>query len=222
MKFPIITTAALSLCAMTATAQADLKVASVNVMEAYTMFYKRFNTDTELQKQVMAIRAEVQERQEKLQALQEEAKGIAAQNDPSLSEAKVNKLREEYGRKVNQIQAMQNELQNFTKRREVAFQTMRDNQIRLLFQDVQKVLKEVSEKGDYDIVINSSSASAQNGFPTFPYVKSSLDITPEVIKILNADAPQGFDPEAELKKAAEAAQQAQQQGASQPAVPESK
>ena len=159
------------------------------------------------------------ERQDKLQNLQEEAKAIAAQNDPSLSEAKVSKLREEYNRKVNQLQAMNNEFQDFAKRREVAFNTFRENQMRLLFQDIQKALKEVSEKGNYDLVINSGAVSPQSGFnaltEVFPYVKSSLDITPEVIKILNADAPEGFNPEAELKKAAEAAQQAAQQAAGQ-------
>ena len=108
MKFPIITTAALSLCAIATSVQAEIKVASVNVTETYTMFYKRFNTEEELQKQAATIRAELKERQDKLQNLQEEAKAIAAQNDPSLSEAKVSKLREEYNRKVNQLQAMNN------------------------------------------------------------------------------------------------------------------
>lgn len=219
MKFPIITTAALSLCAIATSVQAEIKVASVNVTETYTMFYKRFNTEEELQKQAATIRAELKERQDKLQNLQEEAKAIAAQNDPSLSEAKVSKLREEYNRKVNQLQAMNNEFQDFAKRREVAFNTFRENQMRLLFQDIQKALKEVSEKGNYDLVINSGAVSPQSGFnaltEVFPYVKSSLDITPEVIKILNADAPEGFNPEAELKKAAEAAQQAAQQAAGQ-------
>ena len=41
MKFPIITTAIMSLCALAATAQAELKVASVNVTELYAKFYNK-------------------------------------------------------------------------------------------------------------------------------------------------------------------------------------
>ncbi len=44
MKFTnIITTVAVAFCALIATAQAELKIASVNVTELYTLFYKRFN-----------------------------------------------------------------------------------------------------------------------------------------------------------------------------------
>ena len=71
--------------------------------------------------------------------------------------------------------------------------------------------------------VNASSASTQAGglnalTETFPYVKDSLNVTPEVVKILNADAPKDFDPEAaqrklqetvaELNKTAEGAQAA--------------
>ena len=42
MKFPILSTALVTLCALTATAQAEIKIASVNIQELYTKFYKRF------------------------------------------------------------------------------------------------------------------------------------------------------------------------------------
>ena len=38
------------------------------------------------------------------------------------------------------------------------------------------------------------------GTRVFPYMKKDIDLTPEVLKVLNAGAPQGFDPDAELKR----------------------
>ena len=49
-------------------------------------------------------------------------------------------------------------------------------------------------------MLDSSAQNASTGIKIFPYVKSSFDITPEVLKTLNAGAPEGFDPKAELKR----------------------
>ena len=60
MKFhTIISTIAVTLCAMVATAQAELKVASVNVTELYTMFYKRFDTEVRLKDEEAKIKAAI-------------------------------------------------------------------------------------------------------------------------------------------------------------------
>ena len=74
MKFPIISTAIVTLAALTATAQAEMKIASVNVQELYTKFYKRFDTETTLQKQLTEIKADIKTREDKLRALQAELK----------------------------------------------------------------------------------------------------------------------------------------------------
>ena len=84
MKFPIISTALVTLCALTATAQAEIKIASVNVQELYTKFYKRFDTETTLQKQLAEIKADIKTREDKLRALQEDLKKIQEQYDSSI------------------------------------------------------------------------------------------------------------------------------------------
>ena len=81
MKFPIISTALVTLCALTATAQAEIKIASVNVQELYTKFYKRFDTETTLQKQLAEIKADIKTREDKLRGLQDELKKIQEKYD---------------------------------------------------------------------------------------------------------------------------------------------
>ena len=204
MKFPIISTAILSLCAFAATAQAELKVASVNVKNLYTMFYKRFDTENVLQKQLADIKADVQSREDKLRALQEDDKKIREKYDSSLSDSAVAQLREQHNAKTNEIKAADQELKDFVQRRGVAFRELRAREMRLLVEEVQAAINTVAEQTGVDLVLDSGALSAQAdlGFatPTFPFIKTTFDMTPEVLKVLNADAPQGFDPEAELKR----------------------
>ena len=201
MKFhTIISTIVVTLCAMVATAQAELKVAAVNVTELYTMFYKRFDTEVRLKDEEAKIKAEIKTREDKLRALQEEDQKIQKKYDPSLSESQVKKLRDQHNIKVNEIQAAQQELQTYVQRRSMAFKELFRRDMALLFNEVQQAISDCASKGGYDVVIDSSATNSTTGMKVFPYVKSSFDITPEVLKHINAGAPAGFDPKAELQR----------------------
>ena len=204
MKFPIISTALVALCALTATAQAEIKIASVNVQELYTKFYKRFDTEVSLQEQLTEIKADIKVREDKLRALQEDLKKIQEKYDTSLSDSAVAKLREQYQAKANELKAADQELKDFVQRREVAFRELRNTEMRLLVEEVQTAIVTVADKSGSDLVLDSGAISPQPqigiGTRVFPYMKKDIDLTPEVLKQLNAGAPQGFDPDAELKR----------------------
>ena len=194
----------MTLCALTATAQAEIKIASVNVQELYTKFYKRFDTETTLQKQLAEIKADIKTREDKLRGLQEELKKILAKNDPSLSESAVAELRSQYQVKANELKAAEQEMKDFVQRREVAFRELRNSEMRLLVEEVQTAINTVADQSGADLVLDSGAISPQPqigiGTRVFPYMKKDIDLTPEVLKQLNAGAPQGFDPDAELKR----------------------
>ena len=204
MKFPIISTAIVALCALTATAQAEIKIASVNVQELYTKFYKRFDTETSLQKQLSEIKADIKVREDKLRALQENLKKIQEKYDSSLSDSAVAKLREQYQAKANELKAADQELKDFVQRREVAFRELRNSEMRLLVEEVQAAINTVADQSGSDLVLDSGAISPQPqigiGTRVFPYMKKDVDLTPEVLKQLNSGAPEGFDPDAELKR----------------------
>ena len=204
MKFPIISTALVTLCALTATAQADIKIASVNVQELYTKFYKRFDTEVSLQKQLNEIKADVKVREDKLRALQEDLKKIQEKYDSSLSDSAVAKLREQYQAKANELKAADQELKDFVQRREVAFRELRNSEMRLLVEEVQAAINTVADQSGSDLVLDAGAISPQPqigiGTRVFPYMKKDIDLTPEVLKQLNSGAPEGFDPDAELKR----------------------
>ncbi len=201
MKFPIISTIAVTLAAMVGTAEADLKVASVDVNELYTKYYKRFDTEVRLRESMEEIKAEAQKRQEVVQKLREEAEQLRAQYDPSRSQKEIDTLRQKLQNKVNEIQAKETELKEYLQTRDRAFQELYKRDINILFADVQKCISEEAALGTYDIVLDSSAMNSAPRTKIFPYVKESFDITPQVLQKLNAGAPAGFDADAELQKA---------------------
>lgn len=204
MKFPILSTAIVTLCALTATAQAEIKINSVNIQELYTKFYKRFETENTLQKQLTEIKADVKVREDKLRELQKEIEQIKGKYDSSLSDSAVAKLRKQFDEKVNELKAADQELKDFVQRREVAFREVRNTEMRVLMEEVHTAINTVADQSGSDLVLDSGAISPQAaigvGTRVFPYMKKDIDLTPEVLKVLNAGAPQGFDPDAELKR----------------------
>ena len=204
MKFPILSTALVTLCALTATAQAELKIASVNIQELYTKFYKRFDTETSLQKQLAEIKADIKVREDKLRGLQKEIEQIKGKYDSSLSDSAVAKLRKQFDEKVNELKAADQEMKDFVQRREVAFRELRNTEMRVLMEEVQTAINTVADQSGSDLVLDSGAISPQPaigvGTRVFPYMKKDIDLTPEVLKVLNSGAPEGFDPDAELKR----------------------
>ena len=204
MKFPILSTAIVTLCALTATAQAEIKISTVNIQWLYTKFYKRFETENTLQKQLTEIKADVKVREDKLRALQKEIEQIKGKYDSSLSDSAVAKLRKQFDEKVNELKAADQELKDFVQRREVAFREVRNTEMRVLMEEVHTAINTVADQSGSDLVLDSGAISPQAaigvGTRVFPYMKKDIDLTPEVLKVLNAGAPQGFDPDAELKR----------------------
>ena len=204
MKFPILSTAIVTLCALTATAQAEIKISSVNIQELYTKFYKRFETENTLQKQLTEIKADVKVREDKLRELQKEIEQIKGKYDSSLSDSAVAKLRKQFDEKVNELKAADQELKDFVQRREVAFREVRNTEMRVLMEEVHTAINTVADQRGSDLELDSGAISPQAaigvGTRVFPYMKKDIDLTPEVLKVLNAGAPQGFDPDAELKR----------------------
>lgn len=176
---------------MASSALADVKVASVDITKLYTMFHKRVQTENSLKAEIEKINKELVERQEKLKQMDEELKKINAQYDPTLSEAAVKKLRERAASATNRLKAEAEEYKTFEQRRQVAFEEMRRRALAILNKELRETVGVVAAEGKYDLVVDAGST---------PYVNPELDITPLVLKRLNADAPEGFDAQAEYDR----------------------
>jgi len=201
MMFPIISTISVTMAAMATTATADIKIASVDVNLVYTKYHKRFKTEDQLKAAMEESRTEFQKKQEELQKIREEAEAIKAKFDPSRPEREVAALRKQLEEKATQYQAKENELKLYAQNRDKAFQELYRRDISALFSAVQKCIEEEAAQQNYDLVIDSSAMNAAPRTKICPHVNKAYDITEQMIQKINADAPAGFDADAELKKA---------------------
>lgn len=206
MKLPIVSTVALTLCALASSVQAETKIATVNIQQLYQSYYKKVDAEKRLAEQRDEIQVQVTERGEKLKALVEEITKLKAKLDPSLSATASQKIKTELTTKANEAQAAEQEYKSFVSRRQVAFQEMQKREVIILLQEIQALIDTAAGEGGYDLVLDAGAVSPQLGTKVFPYTKASYDITPEMMKKLNKDAPAGFDPAAQLNAATPAAQ----------------
>ncbi len=143
---------------------AEIKIASVDTERLYTLYYKRFVLEEQLQK----------ERNEIIHHLESKEKEL---DEKSFLEYKQNKIKE-YRDKIS-------------------------NSVQSLVYKIENTIKETEKKEGYDLIINSS-ARVSDGAPfkqkVSPYINSAYDITPIILKKINQNAPEGFDPEKKLKE----------------------
>lgn len=194
-----------ALGAMLSTAHAEIKVASVNMAELNIMYYKRAESQATIVKQQDEIKEEIKGREEKLRTLSEQFQKKQAQVDPTLSDAQVKKLRDESNAIKNEFEAAREELKTFVQRREAALKELLSREQFIIARDIQEAVTAVATEGQYDLVVDASSVSANLGYRNFPYVKADFDITAAVVKRLNADAPADFNAEEELNRVRAAA-----------------
>ncbi len=207
MKLPIVSTIALTLCAVASTAQAEMKIATVNMQQLYQSYYKKGDAEKRLTVQRDEIQASITERSDKLKALAEEINTLKAKLDPSLAQTTTQKIKAELTTKANEFQAAEQEFKSFVNRRQLAYQEVQKREIILLLQEIQATIDTKAGEAGYDLVLDSGATSQPLGTKTLPFAKSSLDITPEMMKQLNKDAPAGYDPAAQLAPAATPAAQ---------------
>ncbi len=202
MKLPIVSTIALTLCAVATSAQAEMKVATINMQQLYQSYYKKGDAEKRLAEQRDAIQVQVTERGDKLKALAEEINTLKAKLDPSLAQTTAQKIKAELTTKANEFQAAEQEFKSFVNRRQLAFQEVQKREIILLLQEIQTIIDNAAAEGGYDLIIDASATTQPLGTRVFPFVKTSFDKTPDMIKLLNKDAPAGYDPAAQLAPAA--------------------
>ncbi len=196
MKTSIISTIMAVVIGLTATAQAELNLAAVNMQDLFTKFYKRAEAEKRVNEQKAAVEKDIQTRQEKLQKLITEFQEVKKKyDDPSLSDTARKNIGMELQMKQNVAQAEEQEFKSFVQRRQLALNETNKREVILILTEIQKTVEETAAKADYDFVFDSSAISDMRPTLVLLYVKKSHDITPEVLKKLNATAPAGFDPE---------------------------
>jgi len=174
-------------------ASADLKVAVVDLGKAFDQFYETKDAQAKLKATQDGYQKEIQGYITDYERMGDEATALdKAQNDPTLSD----QARHD---KATALIAKKQDLVNLqTKIQEMKVERTREIQEELLrrhkeiVDKISKVITDYCGPQGYDLVIDKSSASAASGVSIVLYNSNKLiDITPDVITILNKSAPAG-------------------------------
>jgi len=174
-------------------ASADLKIAVIDLSQAFDKYYKTKDAQTKLKEKQDGYQKELQDKITVYQHMGEEAQALdKAANDPTLSQQARQDKATALNAKKQDLVTMGNQIQEDKTERTREIQEELFRQHKLIVDEISKVINDYSGPQGFDLVIDKSSASAASGVSIVLYNSSKLiDITPIIIDQLNKGAPAG-------------------------------
>jgi outer membrane protein len=170
-------------------AQATLKVVVVDMAKVYDTHYKteeanaKFNDAAQrAQEQLEQINKQIQSAADEYKSLVEQAKSPMA-NDQAKAKAG-----EDANRKMEDIQRLNNEAQNFRANTQRSLQQRAKNHRDLIMDEIMKTVNDLARAKGATLVLDKSGPSIL-GIPVVLYSDASYDITEDVVKEVNKDRP---------------------------------
>jgi len=175
---------------VTASADPKMKLGTVNMAKLLMEYHltKAAQAEEELERE--EIKKDDQERIVAIKALNEEMQQLDAERrDPSLAEAKRRSSLEKLAAKDAKVKALRKERDDFLQRRgndlnKKMLSIM--NEIR--FEVVKVVAAHAKDSTDVDYVVDSSGLTTAQ-VPFLLFAREKVDLTDDVLKLLNKDAP---------------------------------
>ncbi len=173
--------------ALSATANAELKVATVDVQKLFADYYKTHEAQAEVDKAAQTVQETNNTRAETIKKMEADFNDMVKRlQDPMLNEKDKKELEQKAQIKRQEVIALEQERRGFVERQ------LKSLQEQMKVRSA-KITEGIATKGNYDLVLDKS-AQALRSNQVFVYTKPGMDITPTVMKELNKDAPEGFDP----------------------------
>ena len=174
-------------------ANADLKVAVIDLGKAFDSYYKTKDASAKIDAKKAAYTKDIQDMVSDFQTMQNDAQKLYNKaNDATLSQ----QARTEAGTALNQkkqdLLNMQNKIEEMKTEDSNAVKDEIFRRHKEIVDEITAIVTAYSGPQGFDLVIDKSSASAASGIPIVLYNSSKLiDITADVIARLNAGAPAG-------------------------------
>ena len=172
-------------------ANADLKVAVIDLGKAFDAFYKTKDASAKIDEKKATYQKEIQDQVTEFTHMQDDAKKLYDEaNDQTLSaQARADKTAA-LTQKKQDLLNMQNKIQEMNTERtnEIKDEIVRRH--KEILDEITKDINDYSGPQGYDLVIDISSASSASSVSIVLYHSSKMiDITADIIKQLNATAP---------------------------------
>lgn len=184
-SFRIVTFALALLAISAASASAQLRVATVDLAKAFNAYWKKAQVEAVLKEEQDNVLKERKTMEDDFKKLKEAyQKLIDSASDPAISADEREKRKTQADDKLKQIKQKQEEYNTFNSRAEVDISERRNSAIKRLIGEIRNVVAVRAKSANYTLVVDAGGETS-----TVIYANGDTDITPEVIKDLNANAP---------------------------------
>ena len=182
---------ALFIFAPVSLANADLKVAVIDLGKAFDAFYKTKDASAKIDEKKATYQKEIQDQVAVYTHMQDDAKQLYDKStDQTLSAAARSDATSALTQKKQDLLNMQNKIQEMNTELTNEIKDDLYRRHKEILDEITKVVSDYSGPQGFDLVIDKSSASAASGVSIVLYNSSKLvDITDDIIKQLNSTAP---------------------------------
>ena len=188
-KLTIALTASLMLAAVPAQAQEALKIATVDMQQLFKEYHRTNTAQKDINIERAKIQKENNERLTRIRELEAELQGLRKQlEDPSISDKKKQELFKGFQAKTQEGVALDRERREYLQRRNTALNEKMVQRMRGILEEIRKMVEDHAKSDDFDYVFDKSGMSTSQ-VPFLLYTKDATDMTGDLLKELNKDAP---------------------------------
>jgi outer membrane protein len=171
-------------------AQAELRIGTVDVQKVFNEYYKTKDANAKFQEATKAYKDELDARMDAYKKAFDTINKLNDEiNKPDLSGAAKDQKSRERDSKINEAKGLEKEIGEFRQTREKQiqdqFRRVRDG----IVEEIMRVVNDQVKAQNYDLVLDKSGASANNGVGVVLYSRDSYDFSDPVISKLNANQP---------------------------------
>ena len=184
---------------MAGTVQAEDRIAFVDVQEVFKGFYKTQLAQDQIRQQADDIKMEREEMEEEVLALKEEVEVLRADARDEILSAEVRaSKRDLLEEKLVLVQAKEREMAEFNKLRREQLEKQNMRMTRTLFDEIHEAVILYAKAEGFTSVIDLS-AKSKMGIQIVLFAKVDVDITADMLAVLNEDREGFMIDELELK-----------------------
>lgn len=172
------------------------KIGCVDMSKLFPEYYKTKKAEVEMKDAQNALQKDLQSRQAEFSKMNDDYKKLKEDADnPAFTEQKRNEKRKAMETKGSDCRIFEQQSKQWIQDQTRDLFEKQRKTMQALVDDIVKTIEEKAKKEGYTMIVDKSSISPKGNppfpVPTFLFLQDSIDITADVLKMLNANAPAG-------------------------------
>lgn len=180
--------------------QADTKIAIVDLRKVFDGYFKTKDADSKIKEEASGLEKTAKGMLEDYKKANDEYKGLMdSANDPAISADEKQKRKKSAEDKLVEIRQLEQQVQSFQRQSEATLLEKRRRMRDQILREIRETVVSKSKTAGYTLVIDTAADSI-NQTPIVLYTNGENDLTEDLLKQLNANAPVGTPAAADEKK----------------------